>query len=716
METRLLVYPQDCLKSRPGFTSGKRIAVGALLLSAFFYLSLAGCTNFRAHYNTFFLAEKTFRVAEDSRRQSKTKELSPASKKLYEESIAKASRILTFYPKSKYVDDALLMIGKSYFYTNEYQKAERKFQEVITGFPKSGLYAEANYFLGLTHFKSGNLVEASSIWRTILDNPKHKKLHKEALFSLAELKFEQEEYDEAVGLYRQFLSKYKKDSRAGSVQRQIAECFWLKEDYPEAGKAYSQMKNYTKEKDLIYQAEFKAGQIAYKLKKFNEGLAIYQRLADKADYYSHLAEIKLQLALGEQAQGQLEKALKLNQEVLEAYPKTAHSAQAYYQQGAIHQDLKGDLKTAKELFDKAKDEKPGSEYSKKALEKSADIAKLEEYKKELSEGETEKIVETQFLLAEFFLTHLNRPDSALATYQSLAENYPQSEYTPKALLAVAYICRNLLEDTAACRQACEQLMRYYPGSDYAAEAANILNHSPLLVDSLGAAQSFWQAEEQLFSFQNPDSASRLYQQIIEHYPHSVYAPKAMLGKAHILEHYHPIAEDTLLADSAVFLAYADIMEKYPESEAAGVARLKLGLRQKPMPKPVKELAAPTDTLLRGSDTTASALPDTADTLVMGLPLAPEPTNKAEISSRFVYPPQLVGERKSGWVFMKIEIDYFTGEAKNMEVMAGLHEEIDRRVLQAMQNARFDPQKLDPRNLSAIYGYRFKVVAPTSGNQ
>jgi TolA-binding protein len=683
-------------------------------------LWLFSCSSFRAYYNTFFLAQKAFQAAEDSRKRSTVKELSPTTKKLYEEAITKASRVLTFFPKSKYVDDALLMIGQAYYYQGEYSKGERKFQEIITGFPKSNLASEANFFLGLAYSKQGQLTEASSIWQAILDNPRQKKFQKEALYSLAELNFEQEEYDLAIPLYRLFLSKYKKDSKAGSVQMQIAESFRLKEEYENAWKAYAEVKNYTKDRELIYQAELKAGQTAYQLGKITEGMAIYKRLAENAGYYSHLAEIKLQLAQGLLASGQIDQALKLNQEVIEVFPKTTYSAQGYYQQGIIHQDYKEDLKTAKELFDKAKDEKAGSDYSKKALEKSADITKLEEYRKVLTEGESLKVVETQFQLAEFYLTHLNKPDSALAAYKGIVTNHPLSEYAPKALLAVAYICRNLSQDTAGCRQACEELLKNYPATDYAAEAAKFLNRSPLETDSTGAAQLFWQAEEQLFTYQNLDSASSLYQKIIDLYPGSLYAPKAMLGKAHILEHQHSIAEDTVLSDSTVFLAYRSILERFPESEAAGVAQLKLGLKEIPKPKPVQPPPLSSDTTHPAGDSlrSFSAEGDTTDTLVRGLPLAPEPTNKAEVLTKFIYPPELIGERISGWVFLKIEIDYFTGEAKKVELMerGGLHDEIDRRVLQAMQIARFDIQKLDPKNFSGIYGYRFKIQAPTSPNQ
>ena len=83
-----------------------------------------------AYYNTFYLARKDFNKAEENRRNTPNPQVQTA---LYTEAIKKASKLLEFYPKSKWVDDALLLIGKSYYYQAEFTKAERKFRELKIG-------------------------------------------------------------------------------------------------------------------------------------------------------------------------------------------------------------------------------------------------------------------------------------------------------------------------------------------------------------------------------------------------------------------------------------------------------------------------------------------------------------------------------------------------------------------------------------------------------
>ena len=97
---------------------------------------------------------------------------------------------------------------------------------------------------------------------------------------------------------------------------------------------------------------------------------------------------------------------------------------------------------------------------------------------------------------------------------------------------------------------------------------------------------------------------------------------------------------------------------------------------------------------------------------MGLPRAPEPLSKGN----FVYPPEFIPDQISGYVYLKIEIEYFTGEVKKLEIMQGVgNQEIERRVLEAMRVAKFDTQRLLPSYFEGVYGYRFKVQAPLSQN-
>ncbi|MCI0532416.1 MAG: tetratricopeptide repeat protein, partial [candidate division Zixibacteria bacterium] len=631
------------------------------------------------------------------------------------DAIKRASRVLNFYPKSKYVDDALLIIGKSYYYQKEYAGAERKFTEIIVGFPKSDLLVESQYFLGLTHYKLEEYDKAQSAWDAVLASRKKGDYQSKVLFMKAQVSYQQEDYQQALASYGQYLSQHKGEPNAVDAQLQIAQIYWDKEEYELSWKAYSEVRKYTRDKDIIYKADYKAGETAYQLGKVSEGLSIYKKLAEDPLYYRYLSAIKVQLGQGHLLAGQVAEARKIYDDVIVTYPKSDFASQAYYQIGVIYEEHLDSLDLAKQNFTKAKDERQGSPYSQKALQKLADLAKLEEFHKALTVAETEKLVQTRFHMAEFYLTQLDKPDSALAAYREIVQKYPDSEYAPKSLLASAYICRNYFGDSAGFHNTCEEIIQKYPGSDYSVEAIKMLNLRPDEVDRVSASRLFEEAEQQLFELSNPDSADMLYQQILDYFPNSVYVPRALLGKAYILEQNYLVPDDSLPGDSTVYRAYAGIVDSFPESQAASVARLKLGIRQAVQPKP----AVKSDTSGADSASTTptpapgTAVADTADTLILGLPAAPEPLSKGI----FNYPPELIEQQIRGYVELRIEIDYFTGLVKNLEVGKGIgNEEIEKRVMESMKSAKFDTQRLNPNYFDGIYGYRFKVDPPLSPNQ
>jgi tetratricopeptide (TPR) repeat protein len=115
-----------------------------------------GYENTVAYFNSYYNASNLFDEAEDEILSAEKKQrgvdgfadhrIDPpgsASTKL-STVIDKCSNILSFQPGSALVDDALLLIGKSYFYQAEFLKSERKFSELLSFAPSGPLALEAS--------------------------------------------------------------------------------------------------------------------------------------------------------------------------------------------------------------------------------------------------------------------------------------------------------------------------------------------------------------------------------------------------------------------------------------------------------------------------------------------------------------------------------------------------------------------------------------------
>ena len=137
-------------------------------------------TNFTAYYNTFHNAQDAFQAGIESLESSNA----PIDRNRFlpvfvppdrvgggqdfGRAIRKSADILRNHSDSKWVDDALLLIGKSYFYQQNYVGAAQKFREIIA--LESQLESEARFWLARALIGAGNYQAAADHFRASLDD------------------------------------------------------------------------------------------------------------------------------------------------------------------------------------------------------------------------------------------------------------------------------------------------------------------------------------------------------------------------------------------------------------------------------------------------------------------------------------------------------------------------------------------------------------------
>ena len=156
-----------------------------LLWGGLCLLLLAGCgsssfvgqryANFTAYYNKFYNANQAFEegmeaVRDTERPVDRSRYLSvfrepdgQTGQSEFENAIQKSADVLRKHPDSKWVDDALLLIGKSYFYQQNYVGAAQKFREVLALNTERG--PETRFWLARTLVTNGSTAEAAEVIR-----------------------------------------------------------------------------------------------------------------------------------------------------------------------------------------------------------------------------------------------------------------------------------------------------------------------------------------------------------------------------------------------------------------------------------------------------------------------------------------------------------------------------------------------------------------------
>ena len=105
-----------------------------------------------AYFNTFYNAQEHYQIAEKIRMENFGNKLPSKAIQEYQSAIEKSEKVLTEYGDSKYVQDALLLKGRSHFFKREYDSAKEAFNQLKDS-EESFFQNETKYWLALCKWK-----------------------------------------------------------------------------------------------------------------------------------------------------------------------------------------------------------------------------------------------------------------------------------------------------------------------------------------------------------------------------------------------------------------------------------------------------------------------------------------------------------------------------------------------------------------------------------
>ena len=127
-------------------------------------LLVQGC----AYFNTFYNAQEHYKDAEKIRIENFGNQLPSRAIQEYQKAIEKSQKVLTEYGDSKYVNDALLLKGKSHFFKREYDSAKEAFDKLKES-EEVFFQNETTYWLALCKWKDLRPQPAINDLRNLLD-------------------------------------------------------------------------------------------------------------------------------------------------------------------------------------------------------------------------------------------------------------------------------------------------------------------------------------------------------------------------------------------------------------------------------------------------------------------------------------------------------------------------------------------------------------------
>lgn len=383
--------------------------------------AIFSCTNFNAYYNTFYNAKKLYKEASEMPRRDDGRANSNAIGK-YNQVIKKCGIILTDYKDSKYADDALMLMGKAFYYKGRgYVQAIEKFEELIKFYPESEFYEEAHLYLAKSHYQMNKKTQAIEELKELLQKKEFKEIHPQILLTLAQYYKDDENYLQAEYYLNNIVNKFPKSDEFEQAFFNLGKLYWEEEKYQRSRDTFTELINSKVSKRTKLDARYYLALNQLELKNYDQALQESRELLKDEVDPANFPKIELLIARSLANLKKTEKAAELFQKIIDENKRSKVAAQAYFYWGEMHFQITHDYEAAIEKYNQVQNQDRNSEFVEKAVSKSSVASQIIQYYHPDRTLDIETLVDQQFKLAEFYLQNLQQPDSALVVYNDIIQ-------------------------------------------------------------------------------------------------------------------------------------------------------------------------------------------------------------------------------------------------------------------------------------------------------
>ncbi len=284
-----------------------------------------------------------------------------AGRQDFQLAIETGASILRDHPESRYVEPAIAIIGKSYFYRSEFFAALEKFQE-LQALTTGETEQEAVFWQGRVYHQMGNHNEGIRFLENeidIIENWDPAMLSKVRVM-LAQLYVEVENWSVASELLHENIAGIndrETESRAHFLHGQILERL---EEYEEARVAYNSVHRSISSYDLLFNANRKEAEVARRIGEYDRAYDLYRRMERSDKNTEARTELQYEVARTVQLRGEPDEALELYNQVLRNQintPDPLTRAKVFYGIAEIHRFDRDDFEMAAAYYDSAAQER-----------------------------------------------------------------------------------------------------------------------------------------------------------------------------------------------------------------------------------------------------------------------------------------------------------------------------------------------------------------------
>ncbi len=325
--------------------------------------------DFNAYFNTYYNAKTSFeRGLEIQERQEQP--INPerpirvhtaprsAGQSDFEHAIQKSADVIRFHPQSRWVDNAIEIIGMSYYYQQQYFSADQKFVELLSTTSDPQLQKRAILWRGRAALELENYVEGINYAQSRLFSTEfdwEPEIAAELKLVIAQLYVAREEYEDAEVYLAESLPDIEDrrlEMRAYFLHGQLLE---ILERYDEAFEAYYRATHQSNPNyDLIYYAELKLGIVARERGDIDWAYDHFVSMSRDDRHFEYITAIEYEIGRTLQVQDRFTEARRMYEHILQRRtqnPSREVQAKVYYGIAELYRDYYTDYPMAAAYFD-----------------------------------------------------------------------------------------------------------------------------------------------------------------------------------------------------------------------------------------------------------------------------------------------------------------------------------------------------------------------------
>jgi tetratricopeptide (TPR) repeat protein len=590
-----------------------------------------GFENTVSYFNLYYNARRAFRDAESEilvaakAARGKTPlgssqvALPANAQKNLDLVIDKCSNILSYHSKSGYVQNALMLIGKSHFYRSEYSKAERKFSELISQFPKSDLVLEAQLWYARCLQKLGRSEEAFASVALLQESAANKGENDilSDCFSLRAMMYEsQNAIDRADEFYEKAGRAADDDELKANAYLKAGELYCSDKEFEKAIKALQQVWDNSDDAYLLVQSRVLAASAFRQLRQFEKAIAATDKILADFRLKDYFGVALLERANTLMMSGRKEEAVDQFRALDTLYARTEVAAKSDYELGFYYETSVGDFGTAKDYYSRGatiqgvpislQSSKKATALNGYAILKrklflidsmylaqsqaaptkifpdSNGIAKADTIRKidSLAASTPRKVViakdsldratSTYALgLGDIFYTDLSNPDSAIFWYTTALRLQYSGPTAPRLLYTLAELASSFPGKTPKSSEVYKQDLRTsFPKSVFARQGQFPTESSQDSVRVVDPGEPEYAAAERLIDAEKFADAVKQLERITSSYPSSLVSAKSNYAIGWIYE-------NRLARPDSAVVHYKRLLAMYPGSVFAKAVSVRM---------------------------------------------------------------------------------------------------------------------------------------------